>query len=845
MSRKFLSPINLPQGTALPSSGLLGDCFYVTTTNSLYIYNGTAWTTLNVAGPLTYTAATQALGINASVADTANYVVQRDSTGQTVLGGMTLDTAATPTNTTGTFRWNTGRQTADLQLNSQVSLQLGQEVHIYVRNTTANDIPDGTPVAATGVNADTITVAPFLNDGTIDHRYFMGITTQAIPKNTEGMVTYLGEIHGQNTSGWTVGTELFVSSTGTLTATQPAAPAFRVPIAYVTRSNVSNGILLVRVNNGIDLDQVGQVNITSPANNQALRYDTASSQWKNKAITGIITAADTAPSSPNPGDAWYDTSVGNIYVYFNDGNSSQWVEIQNNSSTATVQEMPAGTILPFAGTTAPPNYLICDGSAVSRTAYASLYAVIGTTYGAGDGATTFNIPDLRGRVAVGKNSGTFSTLGASGGAETVTLTEAQMPAHNHNVMTNLIHGDGTLVNDEYINASLAAGTARRRYNNYQESKGGGQAHNNLQPYIVTNYIIKHSVGAATGDSQLATRVGSVESRTTNLEAKSPNYIINGAFDIWQRGTSGAVGGTMAYTADRWQSLTYSGGTTTWSQQAAGTNGAGARYCMRVQRASGATFTATTNLAHSLETSEVARLAGKTVTLSWYARAGANYSPAGSVLSYALTWGTGTDQAVYSGSGITGGADIVRSTVTINSSWQRFTYTGSVPSTATSLGINIYSGTNVGTAGASDYFEVTGLQLEEGMTATPFRRNANSLQGELAACQRYYYRWTTGGGQYLWTGIGFADGSTSAQIGIQFPVTMRTAVGITPESGGTWVLIGNGGSYTVTSFAQLTTPFMGNQSSVVYAVVASGLTINQTYSLRSTATNSYLGFSAEL
>lgn len=70
---------------------------------------------------------------------------------------------------------------------------------------------------------------------------------------------------------------------------------------------------------------------------------------------------------------------------------------------------------------------MCDGSAVSRTTYATLFTAIGTAYGTGDGSTTFNIPDLRGRIAVGKNAATFSTLGATGGEETHTLTTPEIP----------------------------------------------------------------------------------------------------------------------------------------------------------------------------------------------------------------------------------------------------------------------------------------------------------------------------------------------------------------------------------------------------------------------------------
>lgn len=109
-----------------------------------------------------------------------------------------------------------------------------------------------------------------------------------------------------------------------------------------------------------------------------------------------------------------------------------------------------GVVFPFAGTTAPSDWLMCFGQAVSHTTYANLFAKIGTAYGAGDGSTTFNVPDMRGRVCAGVDNmgGTAAgrlttaaggvnaaTLGASGGAGTHTLTTGQIPAHGHTAST--------------------------------------------------------------------------------------------------------------------------------------------------------------------------------------------------------------------------------------------------------------------------------------------------------------------------------------------------------------------------------------------------------------------------
>lgn len=94
--------------------------------------------------------------------------------------------------------------------------------------------------------------------------------------------------------------------------------------------------------------------------------------------------------------------------------------------------LPVGAITMWSTSTAPSQWLICDGSAVSRNLYATLFSVIGTTYGVGDGSTTFNIPNLAGRVPRGANGGTY-TLAGTGGADSVDLKATDLPYHGHNV----------------------------------------------------------------------------------------------------------------------------------------------------------------------------------------------------------------------------------------------------------------------------------------------------------------------------------------------------------------------------------------------------------------------------
>jgi microcystin-dependent protein len=142
-----------------------------------------------------------------------------------------------------------------------------------------------------------------------------------------------------------------------------------------------------------------------------------------------------------------------------------------------------------AGADGVVRWMICDGRAISRTTYLALFDLVGTTYGAGDGSTTFNIPDLRGRVAIGADpSGVHlptnhPALGASGGEEQHTLTTPEIPSHTHNAGTGnfMVTGGASLVEGAGFGFTQTTSTA---------STGGGGAHNNLQPYLAVNHVIK-------------------------------------------------------------------------------------------------------------------------------------------------------------------------------------------------------------------------------------------------------------------------------------------------------------------------------------------------------------------
>lgn len=380
----------------------------------------------------------------------------------------------------------------------------------------------GQAVYVSSANGTNMIVSKASNAGESTSSKTMGLIAQSLLNNGQGFVITEGLLEGLDTLSATAGDPVWLGTSGNLIyglSNKPTAPAHLVFIGIVTRVHATEGEIFIKVQNGFELDELHDVSISSPAAGEIVVRNSANTLWENATLAeagvsavghthddryytetetdnaisvAISNVVDTAP-------ALLDT-LNELSASLND--DPNFATTVANALAALV---PAGTINQTARASAPVGYLLCDGSAVSRTTYSSLFDAIGTAYGTGDGSTTFNIPNLQGRVPVGKNSGTFSTLGATGGTESVTLTANQsgLRDHRHEIRgaTNEVEGsydDGYARGNGSIDANFRTGGIKGLTgSNGSQGWGSGsiasdapEAHTNLQPYVVLNYMIK-------------------------------------------------------------------------------------------------------------------------------------------------------------------------------------------------------------------------------------------------------------------------------------------------------------------------------------------------------------------
>lgn len=238
---------------------------------------------------------------------------------------------------------------------------------------------------------------------------------------------------------------------------------------------------------------------------QVLDAATMNAMRGNANIGHVVCTSVSRPGSPDEGTMIYETDTAKVMVW----NGTAWVDVY--------PAQPVGSLTAYAGTSAPTGWLMCNGSAVSRTTYSGLFSVLSTTYGAGDGSTTFNLPDLRGRMPMGAGTGaqnggsgsgaisggtalTARTVGAFGGDERLqTHTHTQNP-HGHSLGPGQSFGTSFGPNAGGV-ATFGLSVAIINTNTYQgpysadsttatNQNAGSGSSQNMPPFVVVNYIIK-------------------------------------------------------------------------------------------------------------------------------------------------------------------------------------------------------------------------------------------------------------------------------------------------------------------------------------------------------------------
>jgi hypothetical protein len=337
-------------------------------------------------------------------------------------------------------------------------------------------------------------------------------------------------------------------------------------------------------------------------------------------------------------------------------------------------------------------------------------------------------------------------------------------------------------------------------------------------------------------------------QNANAFVAGKNKIINGDFNINQRSfTSSTTDQTYGF--DRWIGI-FSDGTITYSAQtftpgAAPVTGYESTNYARLVTTGQTLTSAATFLSQKIE--NVKTFAGQTVTVSFWAQAGSGTPSISIELDQQFGTGGSTRVTTFAGKN------------TISTSWARYTATVLVPSISgktigainNSLNLNMWVSAGsafdarTGTLGIqSNTFNIWGVQVEAGSIATAFQTATGTIQGELAACQRYYYRYNAVSGSVY--GFGFADSTTSAYLTVTFPVTMRTAPTSLDQSGtvGDYTIrYTGGGIFTIATV--LTIGAVNTNIGLMSTTVASGLTSGQAISGRFNGTAGYVGWSAEL
>jgi hypothetical protein len=283
---------------------------------------------------------------------------------------LDIDTAATPAGAVGRLKWSSVDAGPEIGMGGgNVTLQLGQEELVYVLNKTGTAFTDMHVVRVVGAQGNRLEVALALADNDVNSASSLAVVTEPIANNQEGFATRGGLVRNVNTSAFAEGAALFLSPTtpGDITSTVPTAPDHAVRIGWCVRSHATVGSIYVHIQNGYELEELHNVLISTPTNDQVLQYESATSLWKNKTLV-------TLPSQTGNSGKFLTT----------DGTNASWATVDLTPYLAKSGGTMTGAITFAAGQTWPTFNQSTTGSAATLTTARTL--TIGSTGKTFDGS---------------------------------------------------------------------------------------------------------------------------------------------------------------------------------------------------------------------------------------------------------------------------------------------------------------------------------------------------------------------------------------------------------------------------------------------------------------------------
>ncbi len=475
----------------------------------------------------------------------------------------------------------------------------------------------------------------------------------------------------------------------------------------------------------------------------------------------LVCTSSTRPGSPSEGQLIFETDTDQVLVW----NGTEWAEISGGGGTVLFQDsQPDVSELEPGALWVDSNENIGTGLDIQTFLRWSKTLSASTSTISGYDDNTNNLLYTPGFELVYIN-GTLINRGidyTATSGNTVALTEAasagdliEIHAFESFILSDMYtknESDNRYATQEDLNnidlsatiqtASAAAVTylvdgAPAALNTLNELSEALNDNESFATTVTNELSSKLSISSASSIYLPQTTASAIYLAQSSPVTGFKNKIINGNMSIWQRGTTFSSIASGAYSADRWYYGNAAASNYTISRQLTNdtTNLPNIQYCARIQRTSGNTSTAGQYFANVFETVNSIPLVGKTVTLSYYARVGSNWSPTSFQAN--IVSGTGVDQGLFAGVGST---TVVNGNPNLTTNWQRFTITGTVLSNQSQIAV-FFTWNAIGTAGVNDYIEITGVQLEEGPTATSFEQRF--IGTELQMCQRYYETGTFG------------------------------------------------------------------------------------------------------